>query len=114
MARTIIIHDDLPILKRIRKYVAKVDAELGVDKALLFGSTANRKRRKESDIDLIIVSKSFAGIPVPKRLGILENMWDYEEDLETLAYTPKEFEEAKDRFLMKEILSYAIELTQES
>ena len=53
-------------------------------------------------------------MPVPKRLGILENMWDYEEDLETLAYTPKEFEEAKDRFLMKEILSYAIELTQES
>jgi len=34
-------------------------------------------------------------MPVPKRLEILENIWDYEEDLETLAYIPEEFEEAR-------------------
>jgi len=98
-------------MQRIRLYLDKVDAQIGVDKALLFGSTAKRKRHTASDIDLIIVSEKFKKIPYNARSGVLENMWNCPEELQTLTYTPEEFEEVKNRLLMKEILSYAVDLT---
>ena len=109
--KAMIMRDGRSLIERINDYVSKLAAELGVEKAYLFGSTAKGNRRKNSDVDLIIVSKAFVGMPVPKREGILENMWDYREDLETLAYTQEEFAKISQRLTMKEILSYAIELT---
>jgi len=105
------MRDSRPLIERICDYVSKLDTELGVERAYLFGSTAKRNRRKNSDVDLIIVSKAFIGMPIPKREGTLENLWDYCEDLEALAYTPEEFAKISQRLTMKEILSYAVDLT---
>ena len=110
MQRTI-IKDKRPLMERITAFVARIDDKIGVEQALLFGSTAKRKRRRTSDVDLIIVSKAFNSVPHHERPGVLENMWNYKEELETLTYTPEEFEQVKSRLLMKEILSYAIDLT---
>lgn len=108
----LIVKDRRPLLDRIQEYVNRLDAEIGVDRAFLYGSTAKGKRHRDSDVDLIIVSKSFAGTPEPKRWGLLQHMWRYKEDLETLAYTPSEFAKIKEeRFLMQKILEYAVDIT---
>ena len=107
----LILKDKRPLMQRIREYVNILDAELGVDQALLYGSTAKGKRHKNSDVDIIIISESFATMPEPKRWGLLQHMWKYKEDLETLAYTPSEFAKIKERFLMQKILEYAIDIT---
>ena len=98
------------LIDRICDFISEVDAELGVEKAYIFGSTAKGKRLKESDVDIIIVSKSFKKMPLLKRLGKLQRLWRHREELQALTYTPEEFEKAKDRLMMQEILSYAVEL----
>lgn len=106
-----IISKKQPLRERIHKFIATVDKVIGVDEAFLFGSTAKGKRRKTSDVDIIVVSKYFNNIPHHERPGILENLWTYSEELESLTYAPDEFEQVKSRLLMQEILSYAIDLT---
>ena len=103
------ISDD-NLIDRICDYVSRVDAQLDVEKAFIFGSTARGNRLKESDVDLIIVSNTFKSMPRPKRLYLLQKLWNYNEELQALAYTPEEFEKSKERLMMKEILSYATEL----
>jgi len=99
------------LFERIHDFVRKIDERISVDKAFLFGSTVKGDRLEESDVDLIIVSKAFTGVPVPKRLGMLHKEWNYKEDLQALAYTPEEFSKVSRRPTMKEILSYALDLT---
>jgi len=107
----LILKDKRPLMQRIQEYVNTIDADLGVDQALLYGSTAKSKRHKNSDVDIIIISEAFAKMPEPKRWGLLQHMWKYKEDLETLAYTPSEFVKIKERLLMQKILEYAIDIT---
>lgn len=107
----LIVKDRRPLMDRIREYVNRLDTEIGVDQAFLYGSTARGKRHRDSDVDLIIVSESFAKMPEPKSWGLLQHLWRYKEDLETLAYTPSEFAKIKERFLIQKILEYAIDLT---
>ena len=104
---------DHELIERICDYVSRVDAELGVEEAFIFGSTAKGNRLKESDVDLIIVSKAFEEMPLPRRLYLLQKLWGHREELQALAYTPDEFKEASQRLMLKEILSYAIELVPE-
>jgi predicted nucleotidyltransferase len=63
----LILKDKRPLLERIREYINMLDAQLGVDQALLYGSTARSKRHRNSDVDIIIVSESFAKMPEPRR-----------------------------------------------
>jgi predicted nucleotidyltransferase len=86
------VNDAKALLKRISDFVTRLDAKLGVEKALLFGSTAKGNRLQESDVDLIVVSKSFKNMSVPQRLGLLQNEWTHKEELQALAYTPMSFE----------------------
>jgi predicted nucleotidyltransferase len=111
VTRALIMDDKRPLLERVREFLCKADAKMPVDKVLLFGSTAKGKRRPESDVDLIIVSKSFNGEHELKRISNLLKLWPYVEELNILAYTPSEFNEVKDRFMMKKILSYALDFT---
>ena len=60
-----VVKDSRSLMKRIRDYLSKLDAEIGVEKAYLFGSTAKGTRQRNSDVDLIIVSKAFIEMPVP-------------------------------------------------
>lgn len=111
MANALIIDSDQPLMGRLRDFVGRLDAEIGVEKALVFGSTAKGTRHENSDVDLIIVSYAFENMPETKRLGFLQHRWRFIEDLEAIAYTPREFEKVKHRLLMEKILEYAIDLT---
>jgi len=103
-----------PLIDLICDYISRVDAEYRVEKAYIFGSTAKGNRLEESDVDLIIVSKAFRGMPLPERLYSLYKLWNHPIDLQVLAYTPEEYKEASQRLMLKEILSYAIELIPQS
>jgi len=102
------------LIDLICDYISRVDAEYGVEKAYIFGSTAKGNRLEESDVDLIIVSKAFRGMSQLERLYLLHKLWKHPIDLQVLAYTPEEYKEASQRLMLKEILLYAIELIPQS
>lgn len=60
--------------KIIRYYVRLVKKSMRVDRALIFGSYARGAQSDESDIDLLIVSRDFGGMPFLKRLEFLNRL----------------------------------------
>ena len=62
---------------------------------ILFGSQATGKTHKNSDVDLIIVSKNFEGIERLNRAPDLYLRWDLDYPVDILCYTPKEFNRKK-------------------
>lgn len=60
---------------------------------ILFGSRACGEHLTTSDVDLIVVSPDFAGIPFLKRIREVVALWG--SDLEVLPYTPEEFARKK-------------------
>ena len=50
---------------------------------------------KDSDYDIIVVSRHFENYHFLDRLTMLFELWDCEFGLDVLAYTPEEFEEKK-------------------
>lgn len=109
-SEALILNDNRPLMTRIREFISNVEEKIHVEKAFLFGSTVKRTRHAGSDVDLIVVSKSFKVLPELERSGMLLDMWSYVEELQILTYTPEEFEQVKDRFMMQKILEYAVDL----
>lgn len=55
----------------VEKYLKKVKKDLKVEKVILFGSFAEGKATKDSDVDLIVISPSFAKMDDDERLRFL-------------------------------------------
>lgn len=108
--KALILDDDRPLMDRLQEFLRVVDAKIGLEKVLLFGSTAKEKRRKDSDIDLIVVSKSFSGLNTIERGKMLLENWSFIEELDLMMYTPKEFERVSKRLLVKEMIADALNL----
>ncbi len=78
--------------------IAEVQAflrRIGATEAILFGSRARGEELRNSDVDLIVISPTFAGRPFPKRLRLLHEQWILPLFLEGLPYTPEEIEELR-------------------
>ncbi|RDD52832.1 MAG: nucleotidyltransferase [Candidatus Korarchaeota archaeon NZ13-K] len=99
----------LRVVEAIRRHIP--DARI-----ILFGSRARGDALKESDIDLIVVSKAFEGVGFTDRATyILKILWREGAlppvDVDLLCYTPEEFEEMKKRIsIVSEALKYGVEL----
>ena len=66
---------------------------------------------KHSDYDIIVVSDMFEGIHFLDRLKMLFELWDYDFDLDILAYTLREFEEKRKEIgIVSEAVRKGIEL----
>ena len=50
---------------------------------------------RSSDVDIILVSKSFEGIAFTERMSRMYAYWEGEVPLEVICYTPEEFERKK-------------------
>ncbi|MEM2336490.1 MAG: nucleotidyltransferase domain-containing protein [Candidatus Bathyarchaeia archaeon] len=86
------------IEKEVRRYLRSLPIK--VDFAILFGSTVYGERLKDSDIDLIVVSKDFEGMPFERRMLILQKSWKHDVMLEAFGFTPKEFEKLKNKSIV--------------
>lgn len=86
-------------LRAVNAYLAALK-RLGVPTrdAYLFGSRATGETKPESDIDLIVVSPAFSGMPQWKRWEVLgDALSEVREPIDVLAYSPEEFDARKDR-----------------
>lgn len=99
------------IEQKVAEVVARLNAKLGVERAFLFGSTARGSRLRESDVDLILVSRKFEGVSIPERQGVVQKEWLHGEELQALTYTPAEFAQVSKRLTMQEILSHAVDVS---
>lgn len=90
MATTTVERDRL--IEAISEFMRRVD----VEEAILFGSRARGEELNSSDVDLIVISPRFEGIRFTDRIGPLLANWPRGlPPLEVLAYTPEEFEQAR-------------------
>lgn len=80
------------VRQQIKAYIKRASEEWPVSAVFLFGSYAKEKFRKDSDIDLAIVSKKFKVEPSFQTLEKLQDLkWGCGPDIEPLAFNEREF-----------------------
>ena len=77
------------------RYLPKLIESYQPSEVLVFGSRARGTQLKESDLDLMVVSRLFEGIPFIERAHRV--LWTLRTPfpVELLCYTPEEFEQKK-------------------
>jgi len=81
--------------REIEAFIEKLKKRINIERVIVFGSRARGDYLADSDVDLIIISKDFEGVPFYERMDKLILLWESPLDLEALCYTPKEFEQKK-------------------
>jgi predicted nucleotidyltransferase len=76
-------------------FVKKIKSKYSPLKVILFGSRARGDHLKTSDFDFIVVSSKFKQQPFIFRASNLYDYWTASYDIESLCYTPEEFERKK-------------------
>ena len=81
----------LEIVSRFRNGIEAQNVK--VEKLILFGSFATGANREGSDIDVVVISKDFAGKDYWERTDILSQaIYEVFEPIEAVALTPDEWE----------------------
>jgi len=83
------------IVKILKEYKKRVKEKINLNKIILFGSRARGEERKNSDVDLIIVSKDFNGEKSFKRPAKFYLEWDYDYETDIICLTPEEFKKKR-------------------
>lgn len=69
-----------------------IRADLAPRHVILFGSHARGEATTDSDIDLVIVSERFEGVPHPNRhRALFRHIWR-DRSVDVICLTPEEFE----------------------
>lgn len=91
--------------QQIERFVALLSQELDVERIVLFGSQAYGRPHEWSDIDLAVISASFANLGRVARLEWLERVaWEAQAHaVEPVGFTPEEYAEASDLSLVGEV-----------
>ncbi len=83
-----------------------------VEAAYLFGSRARGEALDVSDVDLIVVSPDFDGMPVDERLRLVYGIWPEEVPADLIPLGSSEFERLRGRsVLLRDAARYWIRLT---
>ncbi len=95
--------------KKLTAFKNRVNASIPIDKMILFGSGATGDAGKDSDIDLIIVSRKFNGLDFFQRGAKMYDYWGMCAAVDFLCYTPKEFDKLKKQVsIISEALKYGV------
>lgn len=81
--------------KELSSYLKKLKEELNVEEVIFFGSRVCGNHLLDSDLDIIVISKSFEGMPFLQRMELLYRLWDGKHTLEQFPYTPSELKKFK-------------------
>lgn len=91
---------DTVVADPIRTTITDIGDRFGyeMNRVLVFGSRARGDHDSESDIDIIVVSADFEGVPFYKRSRPFYRHWNYDElpSPEFVCLTPTEFQERAD------------------
>lgn len=83
--------DDL--IDELRRFRDRLEDAIGeVHHLVLFGSRAEGETRAWSDVDLIVVSPAFEGLPHIDRAAEARRHWQVHVPMDLVCYTPEEFE----------------------
>ncbi len=78
----------------IKKYLDRITTEIKPDKVLIYGSFLTKKYNKESDVDLIVISKQFESVDEDDRLKMLYRISaGIPLDIHIYGITPKEMKQ---------------------
>ena len=103
---------DAQTMSLLKDYIKRVEKEFHPEKVILFGSRARGDNLIDSDIDLMIVSDRFEGIPWRERIIRAFGDWDKKQMLQPICYTKKEFETLSKRIgIVNQAVKEGIELT---
>ena len=86
---------DIWIKKFKQGVVPQIIREFKPEKILLFGSRIKGEADENSDIDVIVVSNAFTGIPFVKRMALVLKKVRFEKHVDFICYSPKEFQRIK-------------------
>lgn len=79
------------LIRELRAFRRKVSRRYPIDRMFLFGSRARGDARRDSDVDLIVVSDIFRRKNAVDRAYLMRLEWDLEYAVDFLCYTREEF-----------------------
>ncbi len=98
------------IINGLKAFRRDLDQAIHVEKMILFGSRASGTARRDSHIDLIIVSDFFEGKRCKRALGF-RRFWRLTYPVDFICYTSGEFENlSKQVSLVREAVDTGIEI----
>ena len=83
------------LISKLRKVGNELKSEMNIEKIILFGSRASGKPRKDSDVDIIIVSPKFRRVRFYERSIGLRDRFNLDLPMDVICLTPEEFEEKR-------------------
>ncbi|MEW6685786.1 MAG: nucleotidyltransferase domain-containing protein [Candidatus Edwardsbacteria bacterium] len=106
---------DKKIAETLKEFKSVLEAKgIKVYRLILFGSYATGKTRRQSDIDIAIISESFKGMNLLQRLetiGLILAKARIMEPIEALGYTKEEFaSKGKGTFIGDEVKSKGVQV----
>lgn|SRR3989338_2975512 len=104
--------DKKSLIIALRKFKKRIEKKQNVQKIILFGSRARGKPKKESDVDLVIISNDYEGVKSFKRSPPLYHEWDLDLPVDFICLTPEEFKTLAQRVTVtREAQREGIEIT---
>lgn len=77
----------------VKRYIAELERnKIPIRKAIIFGSYAKGDAKKESDIDVALVSEAFSGDRFEDRRKIIPLRREIDNRIEPLPFRPEDFE----------------------
>ncbi len=99
------------IIAELNQFKNRLSVNMPINKMILFGSMAKGKSHKDSDIDLIVVSRKFKKKKSFKRSLGFYKYWTIECPVDFLCYTPEEFNKLKKQItIVREAVKEGIEI----
>lgn len=97
------------IKKNLKIFVQRARQKLIPEKIILFGSYAQGKATTYSDVDVLVISKTFAKVPEEKRLDILYDLTqDLYPDFHPYGFSPEEIKKVSPLSTLYEALKTGV------
>ncbi|MBL7160236.1 MAG: nucleotidyltransferase domain-containing protein [Candidatus Aenigmarchaeota archaeon] len=99
------------IIENVKEFKKSAEKKFALERVFIFGSAARGKMKKDSDVDLLLVSNKFKGKKFFKRAIGLRAHWKLDCPVDFLCYTPKEFDKLRKMVtIVREAVKEGIEI----